>query len=199
MADDRIMDIPFERLRNRQQRGIVCGEAIRARRGGRLDTTENNLIRKVDDIIRRINQRGEVTDYYIGKAFVDQRGRNFNRGDPATWDLAEINRRWEEREEENYNGLIVLTVIDEDAIRRRNTTHQDFALALEQRLIHHYRIHRDNARIRNHNFREGRRGDEGHPGYAVYIAVRIAERRQGGGRGGGRQRRQRRRRRRRGQ
>ena len=110
-------------------------------------------------------------------AFVDEIGR-FDRMNPATWDLAGIDRCWREREE-NYNGLIVLTVIDENVIRRQNSTHEDFALALKQRLIHHYWIDKDDDRIRN---REGDQGQQGHPGYAVYMAVRI-ERGQEGQRG----------------
>ena len=174
--------ISFEKLCKRQQRGIVFEEKIDVRRGGRLDTTKNNLIEKVNDIIGRINQRGQVTGYYFGKVYVDQIGQNFDRKDSDTWNSEGINARWIKRSREGYDGLIVLTVIDEDAICDQSTTHQDFALELKQELLLHYR---DDGRIRNHNFREGRRGDQGqqgrpHPGYAVYMAVKITEREQGG-------------------
>ena len=46
MADDRIMDIPFDRLRNREQRGIVCREVRIVNRGWRLKTAEEKLKKK---------------------------------------------------------------------------------------------------------------------------------------------------------
>ena len=179
MANNRVN---LEQLCGGQQ-GIVCDERIDARRGGKEDTTKNNLIRKVDDIIRRINQRRRVTDYYIGKVYVDQIGKKFDRKNSATWNFEGINARWRKRRnEDNYDGLIVLTVIDEDAIRHQNTDHQDSAITLKKQLIEHYM---NNAEIRNRIGNEGRRGGQGqqgrpHPGYAVYMAVKITEREQGG-------------------
>ena len=57
--------IPFQQLREGQQ-GIVCDEVRRVNRGWKLETAKKKLIKKVNDIKRRINQRGQVTEYYIG-------------------------------------------------------------------------------------------------------------------------------------
>lgn len=153
-------------------RGIVSDQAINARKGWRLDTAERNLIEKVNDIIRR-NRREQVTDYYIGKAFVNARGQNFDRRNPDTWDFEGIDARWGERRREGYDGLIILTVIDAEVVDgHRNFKHQDFALALKQRLIHHYKIDENDARIRNRALNDKIQGQE-HLGYVVYIAVKI--------------------------
>ena len=170
MADNLI---PFQQVLNRQQRGIVFDQAINARIGWRLDTAERNLIEKVNDIIRR-NRREQVTEYYIGKAFVNARGQNFDRRDPDTWDFEGIDARWGERNGEGYDGLIILTVIDADVVTGCPYTQKDFALALEQKLIHHYKIDKNDARIRNRAFDEEIQGQE-HLGYVVYIAVKITK------------------------
>ena len=195
MANNRVNRITFQQLQDNRERGIVCNEAMNPLNEWQLDEAEENLIVIVDNIIERIDQRGELTDYYIGKAFVDQEGQNFNQGNPATWNLAGINGHWVTRwEEEGYNGLIVLAVIGRDEFNHDHSDYQDFALALKQRLIHHYWIDRDSGTIRNDNFREGLRGDRGqqerdqqHRGYAVYMAVRIQRQRGEGGGGGGEQ------------
>ena len=182
--------ITFARLL-KGEKGIVCNKAEYVGRKWNCSDAEDMLIKRVDDIKDEIGKE-KISEYYIGKTFVDAtKGRDFNEQSSGTWDLKGINKRWGDPRYKGYNGLIFLTVI---RTVKYNFTHEDFALALEQRLIHHYKIDRKDAKIKNPTFNEGKRAgrggkeddedeedkEDGHPGYAVYIAVKIEE---GGGRG----------------
>lgn len=187
MADNGNL-ITYEELRGRQRnQGYVCDrQALESvRTGGLCKTAEDDLIQKVDGIKRAIGNR-RISYYYIGKTSVDTiEGEIFDRRNPNTWDKTLIQGRWDDhknpRQPENprdpripdYNVLIVLTVIDAEVVDERRFTHEDFALALEQRLIHHYKIDENDPKIKNRTFNEGRRADGDHSGSAVYMAVKT--------------------------
>ena len=186
MADDGDR-ITYEQLRRRQRnQGYVCDrQALESvRTGGLCKTAEKDLIPKVDRIKGDIGNR-RILYYYIGKTSVDTKaGENFDRRNPNTWDTASIQGRWgdhnnprqpEDHRIPDYNFLIVLTVIDAEVVDGRNFTHEDFALALEQRLIHHYKIDKNDGDIKNRTFNEGNRADRVHSGSAVYMAVKTTE------------------------
>ena len=176
--------ITFQQLRDGQP-GIVCNEKIDAAERWGLDTAKENLIGRVDDIIRRIDQTEQVTGYYFGKTFVDEDlEQNFDRTDPDTWDFHDVEERrrgisehWRLRGQENHRGLIVLTVIDENVNPHQNPayTYEEFALALKLELIIHYKIRMNDNRIRSNFFIEGGRALNEHPGYVVYMAVTITD------------------------
>ena len=166
------------------EKGIVYDKAEYVGRKWKCSEAEEMLIKKVDEIKKEIGEK-KLSEYYIGKTFVDaKKGKTFNEQSPGTWDLKGINKRWGDPRYRGYNGLIFLTVIRTVTDERRKFTHEDFALALEQRLIHYYKIDKNDADIKNPTFNEGKRAgrggkedeedkEEGHPGYAVYIAVKI--------------------------
>ena len=172
--------ITFQQLRDRQERGIVCEKAVHVGREWECSEAERLLTNKVDEIKDEIGKR-RLSEYYIGKTFVNAiEGQRLNEEDPRTWDLEGINRRRGDPRYEGYNGLIFLTVIK--TVRGRNFLHEDFALALEQRLIHYCKIDRNDGKIKNPTFQEGQRREargqrEVKQGYAVYMAVKIRPRR----------------------
>ena len=154
---------------------------------------------KVADVLDQVQQRrGQVEGFYIGKTYVDKKDRvpNFEAMNPRTWKKEGISSRWQnkykprpqnpyERENPNCNGLIVLTVVTEEMLppnpenedvddNRSHTNQQDYALMLEQRLLHNYKIEAYNPKIRNDSFGEGYRGRM-RPGFAVYVAVKLEE------------------------
>ena len=171
--DDRIT---FKKLRDKKERGIVCEKAVDVGREWNCREAENVLINKVDEIIQEIGKI-RLSEYYIGKTFVNAIGQKLDETDQKTWDLEGIKSRWGDPKYEGYDGLIFLTVIK--AVKGRNFTHEDFALALEQRLVHYYTIDRNTSKIKNPTFQEGQRretrGQEEvkKQGYAVYMAVKI--------------------------
>lgn len=184
-------DISFKTLCKGQQRGIVCDKAVYVGRRWKCKAAEEMLIKKVDEIKDKIGKK-KLSEYYIGKTFVDAKGRNLDEKKPDTWNLDGIKGRFRDHRYVGYNGLIFLTVIKTVRGDHYKFTHQDFALALEERLIQYYKIDKNDRKIKNENFKEGKRGkqaDEGderhegdkrHDGYAVYIAVKLTEEEQGG-------------------
>ena len=140
------------------------------------------LKRKVADVLDQVRQRrGQVKGFYIGKTYVDKKksATNLDAMDPETWIKDGISNRWQvtykpPQSPKNCDGLIVLTVVTKDMLPHEHTDQQDYAIMLEQRLLHHYKIEAYDPKIRNDSFGEGNRG-EMHPGFAVYVAVKLEE------------------------
>ncbi|XP_063407794.1 uncharacterized protein LOC134691286 [Mytilus trossulus] len=133
----------------------------------------------------------KVTDFTIGKTFVKQRqGVIFNPMKPSTWSLGGgINGRWQDYKNDNYDGLIVLTCIERDLIPQHTkecnkrailidkktieANQQNYALALEQALIHFYVFIKPDERLRNQSFDIGNLSKEPYKGGIVYVAYKL--------------------------
>ena len=150
---------------------------------------------KVAYILGQTQQRGQVKGFYIGKTYVDKKesAANLDAMDPETWIKEGISSRWHNKYKPrpinpngpNCNGLIVLTVVTKDMLPRNpenedpddnqsHTDQQDYAIMLEQKLLHNYKIENYDPKIKNDSFGEGYRGDM-HDGFAVYVAVKLEE------------------------
>ena len=137
------------------------------------------LKEKVVDILDQVRQRGQVEKFYIGKTYVDKKesAANLDAMDPETWKKDGISNRWQvtykpPQSPKNCDGLIVLTVVTKDMLPHEHTDQQDYAIMLEQRLLHYYKIEAYDPKIKNDSFGEGNRG-EMHDGFAVYVAVKL--------------------------
>lgn len=156
-----------------------------------LAEAEQRLIEHINDIILELQRQSDrrVVEYMIGKTHARQRrtqGRrymNFDPMNPNTWRLANgANARWNSyyRTEKNYNGLVVLCAVTTDEIPqcRNNVNVQNYAFALEQRLLHHFVFVEDDDRLGNTSFSSG-----GHAGEEqdhvkaglVYFAYKLSE------------------------
>ena len=132
---------------------------------------EENLVRQVNDAIHMIEDKSgrEIELMYIGKTFVDKAvGQPFNRLDPETWIKNGIKARWEDHtslEKKNKrnadhakDGLVVLCVFTRDDLPAGSRRSQEFlAIAMEQRLIHHFQIFDARKILINKTFDEGSR------------------------------------------
>ena len=73
--------------------------------------------------------------------------------------------------------MIVIAVITRDQVPLRETepaVHQeDYTLALEQRLMHYYKITKGDKRLANKTFTSGGADKKGSAGYALYVAFSL--------------------------
>lgn len=180
-AEDR-RECTLDQLCDRDK-GYVCDQVERLVQGP-VNNQVDWLKDRVAFIFRSIRERGkQVEEFYIGKTYAPK-NENFDPTDPDTWKKKGIQDRWRYyRERKHYNGLIVLTLVTEDMLppnpenengdeNRSHTNQQDYAIMLEQRLLHNYKIEEYDRRIKNPTFAEGNRGDDEHPG-VVYVAVKL--------------------------
>ena len=153
-----------------------------------LHTTEEKLVKKVEDIFTdlQIQKDATVDKFYIGKTFAQSTKRGkINPLNPHTWRKKGISSRWGDHKEEEYgrDGMIVIAVITRDQVPLRETddpskpepaVHQeDYTLALEQRLMHYYKITKGDKRLANKTFTSGGADKKGSAGYALYVAFSL--------------------------
>ena len=127
---------------------------------------KQRLIEKLEDTVRALETGSgrKIVNIYIGKTFIKQRVRQdgmgyqiFNPLNPLSWSMQGINSYWEDhkRKEHGRDGLVVLGAITRETMpeRCRDRVHQeDFALAMEQKLLHHYLLSHPDPRVVNKTF-----------------------------------------------
>ena len=132
---------------------------------------EENLVRQVNDAIHMIEEQSgrEIELMYIGKTYAGKKVRQpFNRLDPETWIKDGIKARWEDHRSEKEDkrakrnadhakdGMVVLCVFTQDDLPAGSRRSQEFlALAMEERLIHHFQIFDARKILINKTFDEG--------------------------------------------
>lgn len=167
------MAITYQDLLQRGEDGYICDRECLLTMDGRwgFDRAVQELQQKIDDIIGQIRRevRG-VERFYIGKTYVDARNNQLDRRDPETWDRTGINSRWNR---EQYNNLIVLTVVTRDVSNGHNP--EDYTLDLEEELIRSYFQIGD--QLANRGVNQGPLGENRHDGYVLYLEVQLERRR----------------------
>lgn len=173
----------FENLCNGSQVNYACDNTINIE-GLTTREQEDYLSQHICKCIESIEiERGcPVEEFYIGKTHVRKRsGMEFNPTMRTTWRLADgINRRFRAHRNESYgrDGLVVLTVVTREAIPREirrnkpNFHQQDYALALESRLILNFM---SDPRLANETIEYGRRDRTTSIGYPLYMAFTVCE------------------------
>ena len=159
------MAITYQDLLQRGQNGYICDPECLIIMDGRWnpDTAVQGLQDKIDTIIRQIERKVRVKRFYIGKTYVDAFNGQLDRRDPETWDRTGINSRWDR---DQYNNLIVLTVVTKDVSNGRHP--ERYTLDLERELIDHFQ--RD-GRLANRGAYQGPLG--AHDGYVLYLEVQL--------------------------
>lgn len=147
----------------------------------KLEKAEKKIIKKIDDIFKRMKLRTKrkVKRFYIGKTHVEKnkrlQGRRFNPRDPESWKKEGISSKWGIHREEEYgrDGMIVVAVITGEQVPIGvDIDHEQYTLALEQRLLHHYKITEKDKRLHNKTFASNAVDCDykDSPGYALYVA-----------------------------
>ena len=148
----------------------------------------NKLVDHVKSCIQsiEIGRNRKVEQFYIGKTLTHRKKKvKFNHMRSNTWKLSDgISKRFKKHRGEGYgrDGLVVLTTVTRTAIP--STVHQNkdkvkqelYAFALENRLIQHFLIKKDDSRIANKSLHSG--GSDGNKsiGYPIYMAFKLEDR-----------------------
>ena len=158
----------------------------------KLSHIKRKLKRKLEDTIQalQIESGRTIAKIYIGKTYILQKkkrggGRGYETFDPldhSTWKKTGISSRWQFHKDEDYgrDGLVVLGAITRETMPERcresgQVDQEDLALAMEQRLLHHYRLSHPDPRVVNKTFDTGKTTRQHCIAYAVYMAFRYED------------------------
>ena len=157
------------------------------RKGPTLRKATKLLIKHIKDCIRSIEiGRGrKVEKFYIGKTLTHKRKKMpFDHMASRTWKLSDgISNRFKKHRDKGYgrDGMVVLTVVTQKTIppnihRQKTVVKQElYAFALENRLIQHFLIKRDDPRIANESLHSGGNDRNKSIGYPLYMAFRLED------------------------
>ena len=70
---------------------------------------------------------------------------------------------------------MVLAAVTKECVPGNDTHQEQYALCLEQRLLHHFRFHEQDGRLENSTFATGGETKTKYIAYAVYIAFSLME------------------------
>ena len=181
--------------------GQIDVKAIKQKLIKQLQSTVNNLELEVEAIKEKLVKQLESTisdlelqsdrtiaKIYIGKTYIHRRKRpgggylTFDPLNSYTWRKKGISSRWQDHKKEDYgrDGLVVLGAITRETMPERcresgQIDQEDFALAMEQKLLHHYLLSHPDPRVVNDSFSTGRATEDRCYAYAVYMAFRYED------------------------
>ena len=180
--------ITFDQLCRGKQAYYVCDKECLVHDITHTDTlqqVEDKLVRKIEELFTEIEiQRdAKIKKFYIGKTYVQKvkRSKTVDPVNPTSWRKAGISSRWGDHRKEDYgkDGMIVIAILTKDEVPRqedgRVVGQELYTLALEQRLLHYYKITRNDARFDNDTFTSGGADKKGSAGYALYVAFSLEE------------------------
>ena len=182
----------------RGSRNYACNPVIKLTTETEVEEIKTKLIAQLEQTITDLESGEFLSDrtiakVYIGKTYLEQkrkpgRGIGFQKFDPddhRTWKKNGISSRWQDHKKEKKNtdgtvlygrdGLVVLGAITRETVLNtcRGRVHQeDFALAMEQKLLHHYLLSRSDPRVPvvNETFTTGRTTKRRCIAYVIYMA-----------------------------
>ena len=179
----------FDELCNGSAQSYACDNVIDITRNddGYTPTVREAvqmLVKHLDRCIQKIqDKRGcRLEKFYIGKTYVRKKEEvTFNHMNEDTWKFDGIEARWTahiRNREVDYgrDGLVVLTVVTREAIHPDIQSNQswfrqeDYALALEGRLIQNYLT---DSRMKNTSLMPGRTDGNVSIGYPLYMAFKV--------------------------
>ena len=172
----------FEELCNGTRCNYVCDPSclVDLRGEENMDTAVCKLIDAVACMFRNLECARDCTveKFYIGKTFIKRRRKTkFDVKSPYTWKKNGISSRWQEHKKKDYgkDGLVVLAAVTKECVPGNDTHQEQYALCLEQRLLHHFRFHEQDGRLENSTFATGGESKTKYIAYAVYIAFSLRE------------------------
>lgn len=140
----------------------------------------DTLVKQVRDCLGEVvvdtGKKYEDIKYYIGKSTINEKdGKVFDPMEPTTWDTTSINSRWYTHKEKTYGqyGMRVIAAVPREAVPeqyRESISHEQYALALEQMLIFHWKLLWGDKRVANDTFSSGAGAANDPVAGAIYIA-----------------------------
>ena len=179
--------ITFDQLCRDDQPYYVCDKECLVHDISNEDTLqkmEDKLVNKIEENFRaiEIGRDAKINKFYIGKTFVQKpkRSKTVIPTDPKSWTKTGISSRWGDHKKEDYgkDGMVVIAVITKDQVPLhqngdRVIGQEHYTLALEQRLLHYYKITRKDTRLDNETFTSGGTDKKGSAAYALYVAFSL--------------------------
>ena len=154
--------------------------------GTPISTMEQMLIAQLESTVEELERRSDmiIGRIYIGKTYIPRRRTPgggfvpFECLNSNTWRMKGISDRWREHHRRDYgrDGLVVLCAITRETVPEGSPMSQeDLALAMEQKLLHHYLLSHLDLRVVNETFTAGHLAQHNYHAYAVYMAFRYAD------------------------
>lgn len=146
------------------------------------------LIEAVDNLISDIETHSgkQIESFTIGKSgCIGRKGRNINKEtvlDAYNWRASSgPGNRWKNQYSRDSNGMVVIAGIIADVvpkIENVRAVHQEhYALALEQALIHEFRLIRRDGRCKNETLSSGSISVSGNVIGCVYFVFKLSKER----------------------
>ena len=180
--------ITFDQLCRGDQPYYVCDKECLVHDITHTDTlqqVEEKLVRKIEELFTEIEiqREAKIKKFYIGKTYVQKakRSKTVDPVNPTSWRKAGISSRWGDHRKEDYgkDGMMVIAILTKDEVPRQEDVRvigqELYTLALEQRLLHYYKITGNDARCDNDTFTSGGADKKGSAGYALYVAFSLEE------------------------
>ena len=149
---------------------------------------KRKLIQQLGETVKALEFHSDrkIANIYIGKTFVKQKRKHgrgfqtFRTSDHHTWKKNGISSRWRDHRKQDYgrDGLVVLGVLTRQSLPKecsRRIHQEHLALAMEQKLLHHYLLSEPDSRVVNETFTAGNLDHGKSFAYAVYMAFSYGE------------------------
>ena len=177
----------------RGSRNYACNPVKKLTSEPEVEEIKTKLIAQLEQTIEDLESGEFLSDrtiakVYIGKTYLQRKrkaGGGFKKFDPDdhhTWKKNGISSRWGEHKHKDYgrDGLVVLGAITRETVNKtcRGRVHQeDFALAMEQKLLHHYLLSHSDPKVPvvNETFTTGRTTKRRCIAYVIYMAFSYTE------------------------
>ena len=138
---------------------------------------KEDVINHASKVLNHIAQKGQVKEFYFGKTYIRKKSEAFDIENFETWDPTGIQSRWDTHKKKSYgkSGMLVMAAIDQESIPPdlKDITKEEYSLALEQALLHQYKLFEPDSRVANKSFKKGRTDEDKSEAYALYLAYRI--------------------------
>ena len=153
------------------------------------ETLKEQIETSIHDIQTQNIEGKKIKSFVIGKSNAKQRKSrgsgyvDFDCMNHNTWSLGEagVNSRWHEKyNREGYDGLVVLAAITRKGVPKRILDNQEwmdqeqYAIALEQRLISMFMFEDVDNRIKNKSFDTGKDSKTTPYAGVVYFAYKLS-------------------------
>lgn len=171
----------FEDLLNGKP-GYCCERSrlIEQKRSETADKRVQTLTKNIEDTMNEFAkfaiQGKEVESFAIVKTYVPKRVKKpqFDPMDPTTWIKRGISSCWCYYRDQEYDGMIVLTVFTKENVPT-NENQEDYTIMLKQNIVNYYKHERHDKRIQN-GPSEGRPTEGGvHEGCALCLAIKLED------------------------
>ena len=110
--------------------------------GTEMEDMEQMLKTQLKRTVKKLQDSSDrtIAKIYIGKTYILSKTKlriPFNYLEPNTWKMTGIGSRWADHKHQGRDGLVVLAAITSETVPvGLEMSHEQFALLLEQKLIH---------------------------------------------------------------